>query len=215
MAGSRTRDDSERPVGRGHRSRNRIMNADPDSCSPGALAQDDPEPDDSGVAIRVTLDSGDWIAFLPEAEALVSRAARAALARAGFTADHGAELGLALADDDTLQRLNRTYRGIDRPTNVLAFPAEDGPTTSGARLLGDVVLAAGTLQREADEQGKTPTDHLAHLVVHGVLHLLGYDHQRETEAQAMEALEREILAGLGIADPYREPVAPNAAAAGG
>jgi len=121
-----------------------------------------------------------------------------------------------LADDATLRRLNRDYRGKDKPTNVLAFPlafplagrggkATPGNMVLGDLLLGDVVLALETVQAEAAAQGKSVGDHLAHLVVHGVLHLLGHDHVRATAAARMEALERRILAAMGIADPYRVP----------
>ena len=107
-----------------------------------------------------------------------------------------------LADDAFVQHLNKTWRGKDQPTNVLSFPA--GENTAGIDHLGDIVLALETITREAREQDKKPADHLTHLVVHGMLHLLGYDHEDDDEAEEMEALERRILAGLGIADPYAE-----------
>jgi len=107
-----------------------------------------------------------------------------------------AELSLALADDATVQGLNRDYRAKDKPTNVLSFPAAHGP------LLGDVIVAHETLMREAVEEGIPAADHLAHLTIHGLLHLLGYDHETEADALRMEALETSILAGLGIADPH-------------
>ena len=115
------------------------------------------------------------------------------------------ELSITLLDDDAQRRLNRDWRGVDRATNVLAFPAwEPGaPMPIGAPLLlGDISLAAETVEREAAEQGKSPADHLSHLVVHGVLHLIGYDHHTDSEATAMERLEIAILAKLGVADPY-------------
>lgn len=113
---------------------------------------------------------------------------------------------MVLADDRLVRSLNREYRGRDTATNVLSFAGLDGPAEPGTpRLLGDVVLARETVVREACEQGKTPADHLAHLVVHGVLHLLGYDHQTTTQAETMEDLERAVLAGLGVADPYLSP----------
>ncbi|MBM3561229.1 MAG: rRNA maturation RNase YbeY, partial [Alphaproteobacteria bacterium] len=109
-------------------------------------------------------------------------------------------------DDAELRALNRNWRGRDKPTNVLSFPAGDDGETAAAQAralwLGDVVIAAETVQAEASDAGMTIADHLAHLVVHGVLHLLGHDHELAAEATRMEALERAILARLGIADPY-------------
>ncbi|MFZ5790283.1 MAG: rRNA maturation RNase YbeY [Pseudomonadota bacterium] len=144
-----------------------------------------------------------WRTDLPSAVTLARRAARAALAAA---LGEGAPVGLALAlgDDALLRRLNRTYRGRDKPTNVLSFPQSEAPGPLAARrFLGDVAVARETLLAEAAAEGKPAAHHLSHLIVHGVLHLLGYDHQRATEARRMEALERRILAGLGIPDPYR------------
>jgi len=115
-----------------------------------------------------------------------------------------AELSIVLGDDPLLRRLNRQWRGKDKPTNVLAFPADDGMARSGAPLLlGDVILAFGTVAGEAATQGKTLAAHLSHLVIHGVLHLLGFDHEEAAAATRMEALETAVLAGIGIADPYR------------
>ena len=113
---------------------------------------------------------------------------------------------MVLSDDSAVRALNRDHRGKDAPTNVLSFPPALVPP-AGARPLGDVILAYETVRREALEQGKAAADHLRHLVVHGVLHLSGYDHETEAEAEEMEQLEREILAGLGIADPYADPPA--------
>ena len=115
-----------------------------------------------------------------------------------------------MSDDAELRGLNRQHRGIDAPTNVLSFPASDceagvvpPPPPAGAPLaLGDVVLGFGTGCAEASDQHKPLADHLRHLVVHGVLHLAGYDHETAAGAVAMEALETSILAGLGVADPY-------------
>jgi probable rRNA maturation factor len=142
--------------------------------------------------------------------ALCGAAARAAFAAApvGWTAGSAAiELSIVLGDDALVRRLNRQWRGQDKATNVLSFAAQDAPAAvpqAGAPLpLGDIVLAFGTIEGEAAAQGKLLADHLAHLVVHGVLHLLGFDHVRAAEAERMEALETAVLAGLGIADPYR------------
>ena len=109
-------------------------------------------------------------------------------------------LTVALADDRRVRALNARDRDKDKPTNVLSYPSGE------RKFLGDIVLARQTVWREAKEQGKTPADHVAHLVVHGTLHLLGHDHETgEAEAEHMEALERRILARLGIDDPYRDP----------
>ena len=112
-----------------------------------------------------------------------------------------AVVSLRVVDAEEGRALNAQWRGRDAPTNVLSFPAEL-PEEVGLPLLGDLVLCAPVVAREAAEQGKAVDDHWAHLVVHGVLHLLGMDHQDDSEAEAMEALEREILTALGIADPY-------------
>jgi probable rRNA maturation factor len=113
------------------------------------------------------------------------------------------ELAIVLADDSTLRVLNRRWRRHDRPTNVLSFPANAGSITrSTTTLLGDIVIAYETTEREARTQGKPFAHHLAHLAVHGFLHLLGYDHQAEHDAHAMEELEASILARLGVPNPY-------------
>jgi probable rRNA maturation factor len=113
------------------------------------------------------------------------------------------ELAIVLTDDAAIRALNHRWRGRDKPTNVLSFPAHGVvPPGSGPRPLGDVVIAYETMAREAQEQGLPLTHHLAHLAVHGFLHLLGYDHESDTEAETMEQLERDILARLDVPDPY-------------
>jgi len=112
-----------------------------------------------------------------------------------------AELAIRIVDIDEGRALNRDYRGKDYATNVLSFPAELPPGVV-LPLIGDLAICAPVVLREATEQGKAARDHWAHLTIHGVLHLLGYDHIEDSEAQTMEALETRILAGLGIADPY-------------
>ena len=112
-----------------------------------------------------------------------------------------AELSIRIVDTDEGRALNRDYRGKDYATNVLSFEAELPPALK-LPLIGDMVICAPVVAREAAEQGKPERNHWAHLTVHGTLHLLGYDHIVEAEAEAMEALETHILAGLGIADPY-------------
>lgn len=111
------------------------------------------------------------------------------------------ELSVRIVDTDEGRALNRDYRDKDYATNVLSFPAELPPGVP-LPILGDLVLCAPVIAREAQEQGKALKHHYAHMLVHGVLHLLGHDHMDEAEAEAMEAIEREVLAGLGIPDPY-------------
>ena len=149
--------------------------------------------------IEMDCSSEGWARALPDAEMLLRRAADAAWKTAGAGA---AELSVLLTGDAEIQILNRDYRAEDKPTNVLSFPAGDEGAAGRPRLLGDVVLALETIVREAEAQSKPLADHLSHLTVHGVLHLLGHDHETEAQATAMEALETEILHGLGIADPY-------------
>jgi probable rRNA maturation factor len=155
----------------------------------------------SSVEVTVACDA--WLEFYPDAAAVATRAADAALAEGARDARFIVDI--TLTNDEEQRRLNSTYRGVDRPTNVLAFPqgSTDATSTDVPVLLGDVVLAFETVCREAAEQKKTFADHLSHLVVHGVLHLLGFDHENADEAGAMEALELKILAGLGVPDPYR------------
>lgn len=145
--------------------------------------------------IDVDVEDEAWSAVLPQAEMLARGAALAALDAEG-AADEG--VAILLANDAAVRELNVRFRQQDKPTNVLSFPAPYNPE----RHLGDIALAFGVCAREADEQGKPLGHHLQHLVVHGVLHLLGYDHMGDDEAEAMEGLERAVLAGLGVPDPY-------------
>lgn len=135
-------------------------------------------------------------------DAMLEDAARATLAAAEPVSGAAYDVSVALADDAEMRRLNCTWRGKDAPTNVLSFP--DGAELGGRRHLGDVVLALETVRREAAEQGVAVADHVCHLVVHGVLHLLGHDHGNDQEAEKMEQLEAEILATLGVANPYTD-----------
>ncbi|CAD5107614.1 rRNA maturation RNase YbeY [Zestomonas carbonaria] len=114
------------------------------------------------------------------------------------------ELTIRLADEPEARELNRTYRDKDYATNVLSFPADIPDEMLDIPLLGDLVICPAVVEREAAEQGKAPEAHWAHLVIHGCLHLLGYDHLEDEEAEEMEALERELLAELGHPDPYRD-----------
>ncbi|KPF84822.1 rRNA maturation factor [Brevundimonas sp. AAP58] len=146
--------------------------------------------------IEVEVEVEAWSAAVADVEAVVTRAARAALGSATGT------VTILLTDDDTVRDLNARFRGKDSPTNVLSFPAAPMPGAD-VQPLGDIVLAHETCAAEAEAQSKTLANHLTHLTVHGVLHLLGRDHEVDAEAEAMEAEEREILADLGVADPYR------------
>ena len=134
---------------------------------------------------------------------MVERAVFQALTESRAKVRGAAELSVVLTDDTEQRELNREWRGKDKPTNVLSFPQiEPFGTVTG--ILGDIVLARETLEREAAELGKPFADHFTHLIVHGFLHLLGYDHEVDTEALRMEGLETRILAALGIDDPYAD-----------
>ncbi|MGQ0664955.1 MAG: rRNA maturation RNase YbeY [Pseudomonadota bacterium] len=151
--------------------------------------------------LAVALEAPAWRREIPAVTALVRRATRATL-QAAAPDMRPAEVSIVLADDERVRALNRDWRKQDKPTNVLSFPARDAwPSPAAPVLLGDVVVAFGTAAGEAAAAGKTLADHLAHLVVHGVLHLLGHDHRADADWRRMHALERRILKALGIADP--------------
>jgi probable rRNA maturation factor len=137
---------------------------------------------------------------MPGARAFKGWAARALEGRR-----EGAELTIRVVDEAESAELNRRFRGKDAPTNVLSFPFEPPPGMPESGLLGDLVICAPVVDREAREQGKHPDAHWAHMVVHGVLHLLGYDHPEGAQAAAMEDLETRILTGLGFPPPYEDP----------
>jgi probable rRNA maturation factor len=143
----------------------------------------------------------------PDAEAIIQRAIETA---AGMV-DTGlgeAELAVMLTDDAGIRTLNNNWRGQDKPTNVLSFPALQPPAgrepDDAPRMLGDIAIAYEMVRREADDEGKPFGHHLSHLAIHGFLHLVGYDHEKDAQAEDMERLEREILARLGIPDPYAD-----------
>lgn len=159
----------------------------------GAAADAEPQ---LGIALDVVHEAGDW----PNLDALIAAIHAASDAVARELRVSGCSACVALSSDEEVARLNAAYRGKPAPTNVLSFPAQAVP--EGTRFLGDIGLAAETVAREAHEQATPFVDHLQHLVVHGLLHLKGYDHQTPAEAEAMEALEVRILAALGVADPY-------------
>jgi len=192
------------------------MNDDPDSTGFASAA----------IAVAVRVRDAAWHRDLPEVESLVRQAARAAAAvlSPGVPGANGwaeAEVSVMLADDAAVRALNRDYRGHDTATNVLAFPGIEmvrgraaGPV-AGPPLLGDVVLARQTVRRAAAAQGKALADHVQHLVVHGVLHLLGFDHDTDAAAADMEMREIAILASLGVADPYADNAVEPVVGSGG
>ena len=150
--------------------------------------------------LAIDIDDPAWSA-IPDLEEKSHAAVSAVLARARFAAS--VEVSLLFTDDAEITRLNTDWRRKPAATNVLSFPAPDMPLPDGEpRPLGDIVLASGVVAREAIEQEKTLEDHTIHLIVHGTLHLIGHDHVEEAEAEDMEDMERTILQGLGIADPY-------------
>jgi probable rRNA maturation factor len=151
------------------------------------------------LKIDVLVDSDRWNEPA-KARSVVRRAVAEAAAAVSTT---GTELAIVLTDDSAIRQLNRLWRGIDAPTNVLSFPSKR--TADEPPHLGDVVLAFETIAREARAEGKPFAHHLAHLAVHGFLHLIGYDHDRDADAQTMEQTERKILRRLDIPDPYRPP----------
>ena len=125
------------------------------------------------------------------------------LAAAAALSTAGGEVSIVLTDDSAIRSLNRNWRGIDKPTNVLSFPVSGPDTGEGARPFGDIVIAFETLERECSDENRDFLHHLAHLAVHGFLHLNGYDHQTDAQAEAMERLESKIMARLNMPDPYR------------
>jgi len=159
---------------------------------------------DLDVAIDILMEDAGWEA-LPDVAAHVEGAARAALLTCAESFDGPIEMAITLSNDAGIQLLNRQWRGKDKPTNVLSFPAAEVPEGVTPEPLGDVIIALETVGREAAEEGKRVEDHLVHLVVHGTLHLLGFDHEDDAEAEEMEEMERSILARLGISDPYAMP----------
>ncbi len=167
-------------------------------------------PETQPITIEMTIEAGDW-GTEDAIRAEVDRAIEAATLIGRFDLPAYAELSLVLTDDAHIRDLNRTWRGKDKATNVLSFPAGEHHEAEVSddyadppMLLGDIVIARETLVREAEEEGKSRQDHFTHLLVHGFVHLMGYDHEDDAEAEEMEALEAEILAHLGIANPYAD-----------
>jgi probable rRNA maturation factor len=168
----------------------------------------DPEP---SIEIAVIIDKSCWEEPHSQWEALIHPAALEALRELKWT--KSSEINILLADDAAIQKLNKDYRGLDKPTNVLSFPSLEpdeisvlykDETAQTPIILGDVVLAFETIQQESLDQKKSFDHHLVHLAVHGILHLLGYDHENDEEAAIMESLEVKILSSLMVPNPYQE-----------
>lgn len=162
-----------------------------------------------GPVVDIEIACEHWRTAVPDTKEQCRRVAVAALGAARerwpVPEPHRLEVSLLLADDAAIRPLNRDWRGVDKATNVLSFPAEPETTPPGAPApLGDVVIAYETVAREAAEAERTIPQHLAHMIVHGVLHLLGHDHEEDQDAVVMERLEVAVLAALGVPDPYRE-----------
>jgi probable rRNA maturation factor len=174
-----------------------------------AVTESDRE--DKDLMVDVLIESEAW-QMLPDAEDIARRAIAAAAASSPGFRRRSAELSVLLCDDETIAALNGRWRGQEKATNVLSFPAlpfqgaelsEPVPDRVPQRVpLGDIAIACETLVREAGESGKSVSDHFSHLVVHGFLHLIGHDHEVDDDAERMERLERDILVRIGVADPY-------------
>ncbi len=169
---------------------------------------------DMTIATEISVTSPDW-ERLAGLEALTTSAVRQCVETTGVTLAPECELGVLFCDDARIRALNAEWRGVDEPTNVLSFPTPGELATK--RALGDIVVAYETIEREAREQDKTIAAHLTHLLVHGFLHLVGYDHATGQEAETMEAIERRVMAALGLPDPYEgtQPIGDDAAARAG
>lgn len=155
--------------------------------------------------IDIEVEADGWLEVLPDVHQVVENGIVAALKAVKF--NDQADIVVLLCDDAEMKALNKEYRHKDKATNVLSFPAPKSMRIKGVLdHMGDMALGLETCVREAEVQGKPLRNHVMHLCVHGALHLLGYDHLTDDEAQTMESLERDILAGLGIPDPYTESV---------
>ena len=153
------------------------------------------------LSCDVLVEEARWLERLdPEAVALAAAEKMVELVRPILHPQ--AEISVMFSNDDQVEQLNAQWRGKSSPTNVLSFPGIAGKNLNASPLLGDIVLAYETIDREAREEGKLFSDHTAHLVVHGLLHLVGYDHENESDAKKMETLESRIMSSLGYPDPW-------------
>jgi probable rRNA maturation factor len=151
----------------------------------------------SAPVIDIRIESPLW-----QEQPLAEQTVRTAIAAAATLSTADGEVSILLADDQAIRVLNRDWRGIDKPTNVLSFPAPNATASAAGTMLGDIVIAYETLAKECDEEGRVFLHHLAHLTVHGFLHLIGYDHLTDTQADEMEGLESKIMMRLNMPDPY-------------
>jgi len=160
----------------------------------------------TAVTADIVIESDLWAAQ-PDAETTVAAAISAAATLVkDLHSTRGGEVSILLSDDSAVRDINRQFRGLDKPTNVLSFPAADTPATQGqlGNHLGDIVIAYETLQRECESEDRLFLHHLAHLTVHGFLHLIGYDHETDAQADEMEALETRIMIAMNMPDPWRD-----------
>lgn len=157
------------------------------------------------LRVDVAIEDPEWTALVSDPSALAERALAAAAEELADDLRGAVDVSVVFTSDDAIRRLNRDHRGRDRPTNVLSFPLEAPNTgeSGNPAMIGDIVLAARTVAAEAADQGKTVDRHVCHLLIHGMLHLVGFDHEQDDEAVAMECREVAALRRLGIADPYR------------
>lgn len=171
------------------------MGAEPDSMTVGSA---------SLLDVEVVLDDVGWGGCVEDPQGLCRDVLAHAARKISEMVDGPTQVSVLLTGDERVRKLNAEFRHQDKPTNVLSFPSgdEDFETPAGPAFLGDIAIALETVRREADAAGKPVEHHLAHLAVHGFLHLLGYDHVADSEAEEMETLEREILSGLDIPAPY-------------
>jgi len=156
-----------------------------------------------GLSIDLSVEAGDW-GEEGQLRSIAERAVAAAFSVGDLDVADNSEVSLLFTDDAAIRKLNAQWRDKDKPTNVLSFPGSDPDGDVYGPLLGDIVIARETVCREADDMGIEVSDHISHLIVHGLLHLFDYDHQEEDEADLMESLEKAILASIDIADPYAE-----------
>ncbi len=158
------------------------------------------EPRRTAPTVDIQVQSHLW-----DAQPMVEQTVRTAIAAAAAElSTSGGEVGILLTDDSAVRALNRNWRGLDQPTNVLSFPAPKAMAADDAGILGDIVVAYETLKRECDDEGRDLLHHLAHLTVHGYLHLIGYDHQTDAQANTMERLESKVMARMNLPDPWQD-----------